>query len=69
MLKNKQNQANPNKIHKSIRLMKTDQTQIDSSTIDGNLEFVHSVQLYSYDTSVNSFMCPKHLLIIVKIFE
>ena len=27
--------------------------QIDSSTIDGNVEFVHSVQLFSYVTSVN----------------
>ena len=29
------------------------ETQIDSSTIDGNVDFVHSVQLYSYVTSVN----------------
>ena len=37
-----------------------------SSTIDGNVEFVHSlVQLYSYVTSVNSFMCPTKLKTIV----
>ena len=29
-------------------------TQIDSSTIDGNVEFVHLVQLYFHVTSVNS---------------
>ena len=34
-------------------------------TIDGTVEFVHSVQLYSYVTSANSFMCPTKILIIV----
>ena len=37
--------------------------QIDYSTIDGNVEFVHSVySCNSYLTSVNSFMCPAKLL-------
>ena len=41
--------------------------QKDSRTIDGNVKFVLSVQLYSDVTSVNK--CPTKLLIIVMILE
>jgi len=46
-------------------------SQINSSTIDGNVEFVSlSVQFYSVVTSVNSvFSCPTKSLIIVIIVE
>ena len=37
--------------------------QIDSSTIDGNVEFVHShIQLYSYVTSVNSVFASDKII-------
>ena len=43
--------------------------QIDSSTIDGNVEFVHShIQLYSYVTSTQ-FLRPTKLLTIVTILK
>ncbi len=37
--------------------------QIDSSTIDGNVEFVHShIQLYSYVTSANSVFASDKII-------
>ena len=39
--------------------------QIDTSTIDGNVEFVHS----QYSRILTQFLCPTKLLIIVKSLE
>ena len=44
--------------------------QIDSSTIDGNVEFVHSQYSCILTSQVSiQFLCPTKLLIIVIILE
>ena len=53
-----------------LDILTLDNYQIDSSTIDGNVEFVHS-QYSCILTSQASiqFLCPTKLLIIVIILE
>ena len=48
----------------------TNENQIDSSTIDGNAEFVHSQYSCILTSQVSiQFLCPTKLLMIVIVLE
>jgi len=52
------------------RILSFYKIQIDSSTIDDNVEFVHSQYSYILTTQLSTqFVCPTLLLIIVIILE
>ena len=57
-------------VFRARQILRGNITQIDSSTIDGNVEFVHSQYSCILTSQVSiQFLCPTKLLIIVILLE